>query len=111
MPKFTLIAEHDGESRTTVEFNQDFLPEVLMHMDMFLRGTGFTYDGSLTIESWNEYPSDTGQEPVTEFNTELSSKCSVCGLTDEQLGDHTCFDANCPKQSFVYTAVGKYNAD
>jgi hypothetical protein len=112
MPKFILIAEHDDETRTTVEFNQDFLPEVLMHMDMFLRGTGFSYDGSLTIESWNEYPSDTGQEPVTE--TELNTKCSVCGLTDEQLGHHACFDQRCPKRPATYatyTIAGKYNAD
>jgi hypothetical protein len=123
MPKFTLIAEHDDETRTTVEFNQDYLPNVLMQMDMFLRGTGFVYDGSLSIEEWEDYSDkDEGcgsnSEP-TEFATEfypqtenvtitgIASKCFICGLTNEQLGHHACFDQRCPKRPAVYTMAGK----
>ena len=119
MPKFTLIAEHDDETRTTVEFNQDYLPDVLMQMDMFLRGTGFVYDGSLNIEEWEDYSDkDEGcgsdaqptEYPQTETVTITgfdTSKCFICGLTDEQLGHHACFDQRCPKRPVTYTMAGK----
>ena len=111
MPKFTLISEHDDSSRTTVEFERDFLPDVLMQMDMFLRGTGFVYDGSLSIEEWEDYSDkneDSDSEP-SEYTVTVSTnaRCSICGLTDEQLGFHTCHDQNCPKRAAVYTMAGK----
>lgn len=53
MPKFTLIGEHtdlqqnpDG-SKMTYEFHCDYLPEVLEHMELFLRGVGFVPNGTL----------------------------------------------------------------
>ena len=128
MPKFTLIAEHDDETRTTVEFNQDYLPDVLMQMDMFLRGTGFVYNGSLTIEEWDEYSDkDEDSDEYESTSTQESfsfkdqdgtentititgagpNKCFICGLTDEQLGHHACFDQRCPKRPAVYTMAGK----
>jgi hypothetical protein len=116
MPKFTLISEHDDSSRTTVEFERDFLPDVIMQMDMFLRGTGFIYDGSLTIEGWDDYSNeDSGSDEHTEFYpqtenvtiTGVNSKCFICGLTDEQLGHHACFDQRCPKRPATYTMAGK----
>lgn len=60
MPKFTLIAEHtddygDVTSRATREFDEEFLPEVIMNLDMFLRGTGFCYSGKLGISEPETY--------------------------------------------------------
>jgi hypothetical protein len=53
MPKFTLIGEHtdlqgnpDG-SKMTYEFHCDYLPEVLEHFELFIRGCGFVPDGTL----------------------------------------------------------------
>ena len=53
MPKFTFIGEHtdlqgnpDG-TKVTYEFNCDFLPEVLDHVDLFIRGCGFNPTGTL----------------------------------------------------------------
>ena len=46
MPKFTLICDH-GNEKTTVEFEKDFLPEVLENIEMFLRGSGYHFDGIL----------------------------------------------------------------
>lgn len=53
MPKFTLIGEHtdlqgnpDG-SKMTYEFHCDYLPEVLEHFQLFIRGCGFVPDGTL----------------------------------------------------------------
>ena len=126
MPKFTLISEHDDSSRTTVEFERDFLPDVIMQMDMFLRGTGFVYDGSLSIEEWEDYSDkdeDSGESASEQesfsfkdqdgtVNTititgAVPSKCFICGLTDEQLGHHSCFDQRCPKRPATYTMAGK----
>jgi len=46
MSKFTLICDH-GNEKTTVEFEKDFLPEVLENIEMFLRGAGYHFDGTL----------------------------------------------------------------
>ena len=46
MPKFTLICDH-GNEKTTVEFEKDYLPEVLENLEMFLRGAGYYFDGTL----------------------------------------------------------------
>ena len=72
MPKFTLIAEHtdlygkpDG-TKVNYEFHCDFLPEVLEHVDLFLKGCGFNSSGTLDYVPVEEYygqPSDT-EEPT-----------------------------------------------
>ena len=54
MPKFTLIAEHldDNDNPTstvTHEFYEDYLPEVVMMAESFLRGVGFCFNGTLDI--------------------------------------------------------------
>lgn len=53
MPKFTLIAEHtdfDGNpdgTKQSYEFYCDYLPEILDHIELFLRGTGYVFNGKL----------------------------------------------------------------
>ena len=46
--KYTLIAEDtwDG-SKTTREFEGDFLPDVLTEIELFLKGAGFVFNGNL----------------------------------------------------------------
>jgi hypothetical protein len=69
MPKFTLIAEHtdlngtpDG-TKVNYEFHCDFLPEVLEHMDLFLRGCGFAPTGTLDyVDEFAETNMDFGLE-------------------------------------------------
>jgi len=127
MPKFTLISEHDDSSRTTVEFERDFHPDVIMQMDMFLRGTGFVYNGTLAIEEFEDYTNDEESDECESDSNQKSysfkdqdgtvntititgagpSKCYICGLTDEQLGHNACFDQKCPKRPAVYTMAGK----
>ena len=85
MPKFTLIAEHtdlygkpDG-TKVNYEFHCDFLPEVLEHVDMFLKGCGFGPNGTLdyvnddfpewTTEQWDT-PQDFSDEKSTEMYDE-----------------------------------------
>ena len=54
MPKFKLVSEHVNEDfevefRTTAEFEVEHLDEVLLHIDMFLKGVGYVYDGELGV--------------------------------------------------------------
>jgi len=46
--KYTLIAEDEfGGSKTTREFEADYLPDVLTEVELFLKGAGFVFDGNL----------------------------------------------------------------
>ena len=52
MPKFKLICDHSCDLDTHVvthEFTADYLPEVLLNLDMFLKGAGYVYDGEVEI--------------------------------------------------------------
>jgi len=54
MPKFTLIAEHTDFTgvtlqKNTLEFNEDYIGDILDNIKQFLQGTGFTIDGTLDI--------------------------------------------------------------
>ena len=46
--KYTLTCEQ-GTFKTTTEFEEDFLPSVLENMQLFLKGCGFHFDGTLDI--------------------------------------------------------------
>jgi len=46
--KYTLIAEDEyGGSKTTREFTEVYLPNVLTEIELFLKGAGFVFDGNL----------------------------------------------------------------
>ena len=63
MPKFKLICDHSYDLDTHVithEFNAEYLPDVLLNLEQFLRGAGYVFDGKLTIEpAHSEYYYDT----------------------------------------------------
>ena len=60
------ISGHNTE--TTVEFDADYLPHILEHFEMFLRGSGFHPSGVLDFvdvdecEEWHNEEFDTPQE-------------------------------------------------
>ena len=58
--KYTLTCEQ-GSFKNTVQFEEDFLPSVLENMQLFLKGCGFHFDGTLDIinEETEELYSDT----------------------------------------------------
>lgn len=72
MPKFILIAQHtdeydEVESTVTHEFNYEYLPDVLMGLDSFLRGVGFVFDGELGINEPVRYTTtDLGEEALKQ---------------------------------------------
>ena len=54
MPKFTLIAEHTDFTgvrlqKNTMEFEEEYIGDILDNVKQFLQGTGFTIDGTLDI--------------------------------------------------------------
>jgi len=54
---------------TTIEFDTDFLPDILEHFEMFLRGSGFHPSG--TLDFVDEYIDDCPQfEPAEEHYEE-----------------------------------------
>lgn len=63
------------KSETTLEFNAEYLPDILEHFEMFLRGSGFHPSGTLDFvnyddcEEWHNEEFDTPQEePVYTWN-------------------------------------------
>jgi len=78
--KYTLIAEDEyGGSKTTREFDADYLPDVLSEVELFLKGAGFVFDGNLDFV--NDFETEPEWEPEEEWNTE---EWSTPELYDEQ---------------------------
>lgn len=94
------ISGHCAE--TTVEFSADYLPNILEHFEMFLRGSGFHFSGNLDFVS--DEDSDEEYE-IPDFKSKaehqlavaemLDELCHRCGLTKNQLGDNICYDEHC----------------
>lgn len=56
MPKFTLICDHSNMLDTDVRthtFKSEYLPDVLEHIEYFLKGAGYYFDGTLDFVSDN----------------------------------------------------------
>ena len=52
MPKFTLICDHSCDLDTDIRthtFKAEYLPEVLEHVEYFLKGAGYIFDGVVDI--------------------------------------------------------------
>ena len=89
------ISGHNAE--TTIEFHADYLPDVLEHFEMFLRGSGFHPSGTLDFVEEDEYFEDCHQfepaeenydEPVKEewpFPLQKESESTVMDWTAAQL--------------------------
>lgn len=54
------ISGHSAE--TTIEFSADYLPDVLQHFEMFLRGSGFHPTGTLDFVQDDGYDTAKFQE-------------------------------------------------
>jgi hypothetical protein len=65
------------KSETTLEFSADYLPDILEHFEMFLRGSGFHASGVLDFvneddcEEWHNEEFDTPQEETHEWTQTL----------------------------------------
>lgn len=47
MPKFTFTCEHDSNHKSTMEYEAEFLQDVVSEFELFLRGCGYYFDGNL----------------------------------------------------------------
>ena len=68
MPKFTLKSEDIDGSIATLEFDKDYLPDILYELERFLKASGFHFKGTLdivpeeddiTFETANDFYQDT----------------------------------------------------
>ena len=73
--KYTLIAEDEyGGSKTTREFEADYLPDVLTEIELFLKGAGFVFNGNLDFVddfAESEYNEEWEQGTTPEWDTPL----------------------------------------
>ena len=59
-----------NKAETTIEFTTDYLPTILEHFEMFLRGSGFHPSGTLDFVEEDEYFEDCPQFEPAEENYE-----------------------------------------
>jgi len=84
--KYTLTCQQ-GNFKTTTEFEEDFLPSVLENMQLFLKGCGFCFDGTLDIinEETEELYSDTHDfRHVDEWTQTLRDDAAAEGIPSKQ---------------------------
>jgi hypothetical protein len=113
MSKFTFKHEND-DCLIEHSYNEEYLHNVVMRMEEFLRGCGFIFDGSLEIVENSE---KSIEQVIDNMNTVVVStdspfsfseqttnnhmnKCSVCGIKKDVMIQYSCFDKNCPKGSW-----------
>jgi len=106
MSKFTFICQeesmpfaHSIQSKRTVEFNAETLDCILNEFEMFLRGSGFLFDGQLDIVNEDEWNED--GDGVEEFKTPQFDNGNV---------KQTNFDfSNIPSNNWPFTGLNNAN--
>ena len=111
MSKFTFICEetYGVPAKRTVEFDAVSLNDILAEVEMFLRGSGFYFHGTLDVvnDDCEEFIEDEQIEQSSSvWNSVVeslknppqfkASNCEVCGLNKTMMGSHNCYDDNCP---------------
>jgi hypothetical protein len=118
--KLTFTCQHDDNSRNTLETQSNYLPDILLDFEMFLRGSGFRFDGDVAIidddtPPWNplqeillQEENDPWSKVVGRHEEELEQQylnnvfgssdhlCPVCKLSRKTMEGHKCWDPNCP---------------
>jgi hypothetical protein len=91
MNKFTFINELDSSKRT-LEFSEDYLPDILTYFEEFLKGCGFNFDGHL------EFVND--EDEINIEGTE-NSEISIISITGDMIHSDHYYDysRNKPVQS------------
>lgn len=93
MPKFTFVCEHlnddstQVERRNTVEFTADTWYDVLAEVQDFLRGSGYYFDGDVTVVDPNE---DTGccggcDEDLSTFSINTSGSGATTSINTDNM--------------------------
>ena len=58
---------------TTIEFSADYLPDVLEHVEMFIRGSGFIVSGKLDFIDYEDPYTTPKFEPARDEDEELDA--------------------------------------
>lgn len=89
--KYTLIAEDEySGAKTTREFTNDYLPNVLTELELFLKGAGFDFNGNLDFV-------DAFADSDTDF--EIEPDWDDCYTTDDSMG-------NLPNNNWPFAGAG-----
>jgi hypothetical protein len=122
MARYTFTCEHldydmfRGEengvaSKHTTEFSADELTTMLENFELFLRGSGFVFDGVIDVVNPDaEFDNFEDNEAVNHAWTKIVERhltdmendeiqrgtCEVCKLPLETMLQHNCFDEQCP---------------
>jgi len=121
MARYTFTCEHfdydmfRGEengvaSKHTTEFRTDSLETMLENFELFLRGSGFHFDGVLDVVKPEEDDLNDEDEPVNYTWSKIVERhmtdmendeiqrgvCEICKLPLETMLQHNCFDEQCP---------------
>lgn len=88
--KYTLTCEQ-GSFKNTTQFEEDFLPSVLENMQLFLKGCGFYFDGTLDIinEETEELYSDTHDFKGMDWNETLKVNPKQMDMFDSMDVQHS----------------------
>lgn len=78
---FELICKNDT-NETVVKFQADYLNDVLMHIDMFLKGCGYVYDGNLCLDEYETVVDDDSENISLDFSNSAQQKFNFDGLPD-----------------------------
>jgi hypothetical protein len=111
MARYTFTCEHFNYDeftgdRTTVSFKNttvfdtDELSIMIENFDLFLRGSGFVFDGELNSIMMSEDSLVNTSTIADESNFECSVWCDVCGISRDIMQHHNCFDKKCPKENW-----------
>lgn len=113
MTRFTLISEAEDGTTVSMNFQKEFLPEVLEQFELFLRANDYHFDGhlefvdekriELTEVSTDDYIfEDIHFDHLTESDLQFSVNindevCSVCHMNKKTMENWNCYDDKCPK--------------
>lgn len=126
MSKFKFICENDDNSKIQYEYESDYLYDLVVKFEDFLRGCGFSL-GHLKIDNEDlsekeiegpykfQYPNmndefdlkvfyesdDVNFTPDSDYSPPVEQKydarCFLCGIEKEIMKGYTCHDVKCPK--------------
>lgn len=120
MTKFVFTSESFDGTVLTMEFEKEQLNDVLEQFEMFLRGTGFVFDGTLdflkddvkidpppfTIHDSKDYEFEINladgaydfYNDNSDFNINVEQElCPVCLISKDTMKVWNCHDKACPK--------------
>jgi hypothetical protein len=109
-PSYDILTGKEGPTERTVthEFRAHSLDEAFENFEMFMRGIGFYFEGTLQLV--NDEPVNVVNDQKMNYdftqleqhwnntlkNTAQGDNCKQCGLPENVMKQHQCWDPKCP---------------